>query len=348
MCNACARVPSRVLKRRAYWAGFFSAAVDNAALINALLQGPRSGVSLAAEFGVSRAAVWKRIDQLRERGLAIDANNRAYQLRHGTALLDGNAILAAMPKDGAASISGLQVDFEMESTQLLALRHAAPEQGIAVWLAECQTGGQGRRGKRWLSPPLANIYASLNRRFQCAMADMSGFSLACAVMLAQSLQARGVEGVQLKWPNDIWLDGEKCAGLLIQMRGEAAGPCELTVGFGVNVHLQAEQALGIDQPWTAIAKHQPGLWDRNVLLAGILTDLQHGFTRFEQGGFAAFQADWKALDGLFGKVVRLDLGVQQIEGIADGVEADGALRFQGQNGLQRFHSGELSVKLNHG
>jgi BirA family biotin operon repressor/biotin-[acetyl-CoA-carboxylase] ligase len=336
------------LKKRACWAGFFSAAVDNAALINALLQGPRSGVSLAAEFGVSRAAVWKRIALLRERGLAIQAENRAYCLAHGTPLLNRNAILAAMPPAEAEAIAALQVDFEVESTQLLACQHPAPERGLAVWLAETQTGGQGRRGKRWHSPPLANIYASVNRRFHCAMADMSGFSLACAVMLAQSLQARGVAGVMLKWPNDIWLQGEKCAGLLIQMRGEAAGPCELTIGFGVNVHLQAEQALGIDQPWTAIAKHQPGLWDRNILLAGILTDLQHGFARFEQGGFGAFQADWQALDGLFGKAVRLDLGVQRIDGIADGVEADGALRLQGQNGLQRFHSGELSVKLNHG
>lgn len=322
--------------------------MDNAALINALLQGPRSGVSLAAEFGVSRAAVWKRIALLRERGLAIEAKNRAYRLRHNTPLLDRDAILAAMPTLYAEAVTSLQLDFEVESTHVLALQHPAPERGLAVWLAETQTGGQGRRGKRWHSPPLANIYASVNRRFHCAMADMSGFSLACAVMLAQSLQARGVAGVMLKWPNDIWLHGEKCAGLLIQMRGEAAGPCELTVGFGVNVHLQAEQALAIDQPWTAIAKHQPGLWDRNDLLAGILTDLQHGFTRFEQGGFAAFQADWKALDGLFGKAVRLDLGLQRIEGIADGVEADGALRIQSQNGLQRFHSGELSVKLNHG
>lgn len=321
--------------------------MDNSALIQALLQGPRSGVSLAAEFGVSRAAVWKRIAQLRERGLAIEARNRAYCLHVQTPLMSRSAILAAMPKAQAEAIASLQVDFEVASTQLLAMQNAAPTRGVAVWLAETQTGGQGRRGKHWVSPPLANIYASINRRFPCAMADMSGFSLACAVILAQSLQARGIEGVMLKWPNDIWLHGEKCAGLLIQMRGEAAGPCEMTIGFGLNVHLQAEQMARIDQPWTAIAQQQPGPWNRNDLMAGILSDLMQGFTRFEQSGFSAFHNDWNALDGLAGKAVRLDLGLQQIEGIADGIEPDGALRIQGPNGLQRFHSGELSVKLNH-
>lgn len=322
--------------------------VDNSTLIQALLQGPRTGVALAAEFGISRAVVWKRIAHLRERGLAIDAVGRAYTLQHATNLLSREAILAALPTEIAVQVSALQVDFEVPSTQSLALAQSAPEQGMAVWLAETQSAGQGRRGKRWCSPPLANIYLSLNRRFNGALADMAGFSLACAVILAQSLQARGALGVALKWPNDIWLDGKKCAGLLIQMRAEAAGPCEVTLGLGLNVHLQPNAGAQIDQPWTALAIQQPGTWDRNTLAAGLLTDFAHGFALFERKGFAAFHADWQRLDGLAGKAVRLDAGRGAIEGIADGVEADGALRIRTKNGLQRFHSGELSVKLNHG
>jgi BirA family biotin operon repressor/biotin-[acetyl-CoA-carboxylase] ligase len=319
--------------------------VDNADLIEALLQGPHSGVALASEFGVSRAAVWKRVSQLRARGLAIDAVNRIYQLRQPTPLLTSAAIQAAIPKPLLPELQSLKVDFEVVSTQMLALAQPAPEQGLAVWLAETQTGGQGRRGKTWCSPPLANIYCSINRRFQMAMADMSGFSLACAVILAQSLRARGVEGLALKWPNDIWLHGKKCAGLLIQLRGEAAGPCDMTLGFGLNVHLQPQDGIDIDQPWTSIAQHQPGLWDRNVLVAGLLTDLMHGFARYQEQGFAAFQTEWQQLDGLAGKTVSLLFGQVCIDGIAEGIEPDGALRLRTVNGLQRFHSGELSVKL---
>lgn len=323
--------------------------MDNPALINALLDGPKSGVRLAAEFGVSRAAVWKRIEQLRARGLAIGADEqRGYVLQHPTPLLDAAAILAHLDAGTRQQVAALQVDFETDSTQLQAMAESAPMQGIAVWLAESQRAGQGRRGKTWCSPPLANIHCSVNRRFHLPVAAMSGFSLACAVILAKSLQQQGIAGLSLKWPNDLWLHGRKCGGLLIQLRGEAGGPCDVTLGFGINVHLSRQAGAGIDQEWASLAEHADVPLDRNRLLAGLLPALVQGFERFESNGLSAFIEDWRSMDALQGRAVRVLDGAKQRDGRACGIDADGALLFEDADGQHRLHSGEVSVRVAHG
>lgn len=323
--------------------------MDNSALLTALLSGPKTGLELAEALGISRAAVWKRIEHLRKQGLAIAASEQhGYTLPHTTPVLDAGRILARMPPDRRRQIGALHVDFETGSTQHNALQHAAPEQGVAVWLAECQTAGQGRRGKVWQSPPLSNIYCSVNRRFHCSIAALSGFSLAVAVMLAEALQDFSAEKVWVKWPNDIWLDESKCAGLLIQVRGEASGPCDVTVGFGVNVHMTDAAGSGIDQKWTTLSRHGLGDLDRNAMLAVLLESLLNGFERYESEGLSGFIGRWQELDGLKGKPVRLIGGAQPTEGIARGVDAEGALLLDCAGERIRCHSGEVSVRVAHG
>ena len=323
--------------------------MDNTALLNALVEGPKSGVELAERLGVSRAAVWKRIEHLRLQGLAIEAvEHRGYALPHPTPLLDAGQIIEALPVRQRPLIAGLHVDFETESTQRNALLHPAPERGVSVWLAECQTAGQGRRGRVWQSPPLSNIYCSLNRRFSGSIAALSGFSLAAAVMLAEALQAFSTDPVSVKWPNDIWLDGSKCAGLLIQVRGEANGPCDVTVGFGVNVLMSDQAGRGIDQAWTALSRHSGQVLDRNVVLARILDDLLAGFELYESQGLPAFIERWRALDGLNGKAVVVMTGTGPVEGIAQGIDAEGALLLVCGAQILRCHSGDVSVRVAHG
>lgn len=323
--------------------------MDNSALVQALLDGPQTGVALAERFGVTRAAVWKRIEQLRGLGLAIEAREqRGYALAAPTPLLDAARIREWLDPVTDASLADLHVVFETDSTQRLAMAQAAPARGIAVWLAETQRAGQGRRGKAWVSPPLANIYCSVNRRFALPMAAMAGFPLACAVILADALQTQGIAGLGVKWPNDLWLHGRKCAGLLIQLRGEAQGPCEVTLGFGINVNMPPAAGADIDQAWTALAQHH-GPQDRNRLLAALLPALTDGFARYERDGLAGFAARWQALDVLAGRSVRILAADGAIDGRALGIDADGALRVAlDAGGERRFHSGEVSVRRTDG
>ena len=323
--------------------------MDNSVLVQALLDGPQTGVALAERFGVTRAAVWKRIEQLRGLGLAIESREQqGYALAAPTPLLAAERIRALLEPAMRARIAGLHVTFETDSTQRLAMARPAPAQGIEVWLAETQRAGQGRRGKSWVSPPLANIYCSVNRRFALPMAAMAGFPLACAVILADALQAQGIDGLGVKWPNDLWLHGRKCAGLLIQLRGEAQGPCEVTLGFGINVNMPPAAGVGIDQDWTALAHHH-GALDRNSLLAALLPALSAGFARYERDGLAGFAARWQALDVLAGRPVRILAAEGAIDGRAVGIDADGALRVAlDAGGERRFHSGEVSVRRTDG
>lgn len=317
-------------------------------MLQALQSGPQSGMALAARFGVTRAAVWKRIDSLRRAGLPIQAiGKRGYAMRQETALLDLDRIREALPESARPQLTDMHLYFETPSTQALALAVPAPAQGVEVWLAEMQSAGQGRRGKSWLSPPLSGISCSLNRRFALSFAAMSGFSLACAVMLAESLQRQGVPAVQIKWPNDIWLHGRKCAGLLIQLRGEAHGPCDVTLGFGVNVNLDPQAAAGIDQPWTSLAGSGHADMDRNRLLAGLLQDLLAGFALYQTQGFAPFITRYRELDGLAGRPVLIDDGVRRVAGTARGVDETGALLVDCPEGRRRFHGGEVSVRADH-
>lgn len=337
------------MKKSGFSAGCFPVPVDNFALLEALQSGPQTGVALAGRFGVTRAAVWKRIEQLRQSGLQIDAlGSRGYAVKQPTPLLDLRHLRAALPAAAEAQLAGLHLAFETPSTQAQAMSVAAPPSGIEVWLAEMQTAGQGRRGKRWLSVPLSGIACSLNRRFNLSFAAMSGFSLACAVIIAESLQRQGVQDVQVKWPNDIWRQGRKCAGLLIQLRGESQGPCDVTLGFGINVTLAPENGASIDQPWTSLSVPGRPDWDRNMLLAGLLQDLLGGFKHFQERGFGPFIARYRALDGLHGKTVAVEDGGRRITGTACGVDDSGAMLVETPEGLRRFHSGEVSVRIDHG
>jgi BirA family biotin operon repressor/biotin-[acetyl-CoA-carboxylase] ligase len=319
--------------------------VDNTALLNLLLIGPKTGVELAEQLGISRAAVWKRIEYLRVQGLEITAlKHTGYVLMHTTPLLCSADIRALLSTEQNRQIK-LHIDFATDSTQQHALAHNTQAQGLHVWLAESQTAGQGRRGKIWQSPPLCNIYCSVNRRFYGSIADLSGFSLATAVMLVESLQTFSSAALRLKWPNDIYLQGKKCAGLLIQVRGEASGPCDVTLGFGINVLMSERAGHAIDQAWTSLAKHSTQTLDRNKIAAKILGDLLVGFELYQVQGLSAFIDRWRALDELLDRPIFLTTGQVCINGIARGIDENGALLVEHDAKINRYHSGDVSVRV---
>src|SRR5690606_1924863 len=151
-----------------------SATSAERALLQRLLAGPVSGDRLARENGETRAAVWKRIQGLREAGVAIEARaGRGYTLAQPLDLLDADAIAIAMPGAARARLAGLEVAWSLDSTGSELLRRPAPGEGVAVLLAERQTGGRGRRGRTWASPLAANLYLSLARRFDGGLARLA-------------------------------------------------------------------------------------------------------------------------------------------------------------------------------
>lgn len=307
--------------------------------------GPVSGEDLATQLGITRSAVHKRIEALRAAGVEIDALvGRGYCLRAPLELFDRDAILAALSPTARGELAELHLLFETDSTQSRALAAATPEKGCALWLAERQTAGQGRRGRAWASPLAAHVYFSLARRFELGFAPLSGLSLAVGVLVAEALRSEGFAGVGLKWPNDLVVDGRKLGGILIQLRGEAMGPCEAVIGLGLNVRMPAASGERVDQPWCDLAGLAQGRVSRQRVLVSVLDHLLGGLHRYEREGFPAFAARWQALDALQGRRVRVIDGRETVEGLALGIADDGALRVQLADGERRYHGGEVSVR----
>lgn len=326
--------------------------MDERVLLQRLIAGPASGDELARASGQTRAAVWKRIQALRDAGLPIDARpGRGYALAQPLDLLDATAIRAGVPLPVQAQLATLEVAWSIDSTNSELLRRPSPDTGAAVLLAERQTGGRGRRGREWTSPLAAHLYLSLSRTFGGGLARLGGLSLVAGIVAAEALQSLGFEAVRLKWPNDLVVVDVACGlrklgGLLVEGGGEHAGPARAVIGLGLNVRMPAAAAAAIDQPWCDLASvSHAGLPVRNAVAAALLARLLPALEQFDAVGLAPFLPRYGALDALAAQPVIVTGACSEHAGIALGLADDGALRLRLPDGSERnFHAGEVSVR----
>ena len=304
-----------------------------------------SGTDLGLALGVSRAAVCKTIKALGETGMAIHrVTGRGYRLEQAFAPLDRQRILTELQDLKSSATIALEVLEETDSTSSHLLQ-GSDDRGARVCLAEVQRQGRGRRGRRWVATPWHNILLSMAWRFEQGPATLAGLSLAAGVATLRALQAYGVSGVALKWPNDLLWGERKLAGLLVDIRGEAAGPCSAIVGLGLNVYLDPRDAQAIDQPWVDLYTVLKLTIDRNRLAALLIHHFSEMFQHFEADGLAAFRAEWEAHHCYARQRVCLMLGDTRIEGVVQGIDDSGALLIREINGQVRcFHSGEISLR----
>ncbi len=216
--------------------------------------------------------------------------------------------------------------------------------GGLVRVAELQTLGRGRHDRRWYSAPGGAMTFSVLWVFPIGARAMSGLPLAVGVSLVRSFEAFGIEGTQLKWPNDLMWRGRKLGGILIESSARADGNVSAVIGIGMNVRLSADVAERIGQP--AVDLETAGLQaGRNELLARVLIDLKNVLETFSNEGFAAFRAEWQRLHAYQDKMVRLDMtGEKYVEGNVIGVDEHGALLLDTESGKRVFHAGELSLR----
>lgn len=304
-----------------------------------------SGEELARHLQISRSAVWKHLHRFRADGLEVfSVPGRGYRLAAPLDLLEAAAIKAQLSPASRRQLAALSVLDEVNSTNswLIAGARALP----AVCLAERQTAGRGRRGRQWVSPFAANLYMSLAWRFEDLPPGFPALAMAAAVAAARALTTLGVRGVGIKWPNDLLVAGRKLGGILVDLQGESAGQARAVVGIGINVRMPAAAAAHIDQPWTDLATLMAERTvSRNSLAAALIEKLLQALRTFATQGFAAFTAEWRALDLTAGKSVQLQQQHHSIRGTALGVDADGALLLDTAAGPRRFVSGDLSLRF---
>lgn len=304
-----------------------------------------SGDQLGELLGMSRAAVWKRVQKLQELGLVVESvRGRGYRIEGGLNLLQRDRIQQGLSPAVRALVSELDLVGVTTSTNKRALEKAASRTIGYVCAAEQQTAGRGRRGRAWVSPYAANLYMSAVWEFAGGVGALEGLSLAVGIAVARALSEEGVQGVRLKWPNDLLHNDRKLGGILIEMVGDAAGPCQVVVGIGINVSMPSAQAAAIDQPWTDIVSATGRRHNRNQLLCAVLNELMPLLSHFEQQGFAHYQALWGELDAFIDRPVTVQIGESVEIGTARGVDASGAIIVDTPGGRRHFSGGEISLR----
>jgi BirA family biotin operon repressor/biotin-[acetyl-CoA-carboxylase] ligase len=313
-------------------------------------QGFQSGEALAADLSVTRAAVWKAVEQLRELGVTLDAQtNKGYRLGHGVSALSAERIEALLPAEVSARIEALLVEWTLESTNTRLLEALPPAAGkAAVVLAEHQTGGRGRRGRGWIAPPGGAICLSLAWQYPDLPADLSALSLIVGLSVVNTLTALQVPGIRLKWPNDLVTANGKLGGILIEMRAESGGPVHVVVGIGLNVLLDDAARAAVKATGNTaddIRAHHTPVPDRNAIVAGLLSRLIPELEGFPRHGLRPHLDNWHDCDALRECEVRVENAGEITRGVARGIDAHGALLVETPTGVRRFISGEVTVRV---
>jgi BirA family biotin operon repressor/biotin-[acetyl-CoA-carboxylase] ligase len=259
--------------------------------------------------------------------------------------LDRDRIQAGLTPEARALLLELDVRDEIDSTNAEALRRVERGAGGGlVVTAEQQTAGRGRRGRGWVSPRGTNIYLSTVWEFQRGAEAMHGLSLAVGVAVAEALDEQGLDGVRLKWPNDLLFAGAKLGGILIETSGHASGPASAVVGIGVNLAMPAEAAAGIDQQWTDVQRAGGTRGGRNQLMAALLNHLLPLLVGYERQGFGAWRDRWQRRSAHVGERVSIRSGETEMIGVFNGVDDSGAVLLDLGGTVQAFNGGELSLR----
>jgi len=244
---------------------------------------------------------------------------------------------------------GCQIHYfeEVESTQNIARNLAAEgaPHGTVV-IAETQSAGRGRMGRGWHSPPGVNLYTTIILRPKIAMAEVPRLSLVAGVAAAEALEDVAPGIVQLKWPNDVWLNGRKAGGIIAEAVTERAQRLDsVLLGIGLNLNLAADEVPPeIRERAISVLIATGHRCDRVAVAKTLFTRLNTRYDETVTNGFAAVRPYWEHYSALTGKrVTVVDAGTRE-EGVVHGIDADGALLLETSNGMRRIIAGDVTLE----
>jgi BirA family biotin operon repressor/biotin-[acetyl-CoA-carboxylase] ligase len=304
-----------------------------------------SGEDLAHKLNISRASIWNALKEVDEGGLTLyKIRGRGYRLAEPLQWLDTTKIASALGVQ--AGRFNLELIDCADSTNTLLMQKAA--QGAAhgsVMAAELQTHGRGRRGRSWHANLGGALIFSLLWRFNQGVGFLSGLSLAVGVALLRAFKSLGVDGMALKWPNDLLHHDCKLAGILIEVQGDVLGPSFAVIGIGINLKLSEQIRNHIDQPATDVYSITGIMPDRNQALGCVLGHMAQVLDIFVARGFGGLRAEWVEHHVYHNKNVRIMLPDNAAEeGLVTGVDNEGALLLKTRSGERRYSTGEISLR----
>ncbi|PCE68317.1 MULTISPECIES: bifunctional biotin--[acetyl-CoA-carboxylase] ligase/biotin operon repressor BirA [Salinivibrio] len=310
------------------------------ALIGRLSDGEfHSGEMLGDALGMSRAAISKHIKVLQSWGLDIyRVQGKGYCLSQPIELLD-----EAWLSDHT-DVPALSVIPVIDSTNQHLMERVGQLTSGSVCLAEYQQQGRGRRGRVWQSPFGSNLYLSMYWRLDAGPAAAMGLSLVVGVAMTKALHELGAPGVKVKWPNDLYYQDKKLAGILVEMTGQTGDAAHLVIGMGLNIGMGPHVSEHIDQPWARLADACQPMPSRNVLASVLISRLQDALLDYEKTGLAGIMDDWQQLDNFKGRPVKLLMGDREVRGIERGIDEHGALLLDVDGVITPYLGGEISLR----
>jgi len=296
-----------------------------ARVLDRIAQGSATGPQLAEELDVSRAAVWKHVEALRDAGFDIASTGEGYEL-------------ISVPEFGGPAVEfGLDAPYEVEyhqtigSTNSRARELADEGAGNVAVLADEQTGGRGRLDRGWTSPS-GGIWLSILLRPDIPPTQAPAFTLAAAVATARAVRQAGVD-VSIKWPNDVLVGDRKLAGILTEMEGEADRISWLIAGIGINANVDAGD-LPPAQPVTAL-RDEVGDVDRREITQSLLAEFHRLSTDLDE-----VLPAWRELSATLGRRVRIETAGEDVVGEAVGVRFPGTLVVETGEGTREVSAGD--------
>ena len=297
-----------------------------------------SGEQLGERLGMSRAAINKHIQTLRDWGVDVfTVPGKGYSLPEPIQLLDEEQI-ARQIEHGRVTVLPV-----IDSTNQYLLDRLSELQSGDACVAEYQQAGRGRRGRKWFSPFGSNLCLSMYWRLEQGPAAAIGLSLVIGIVIAEVLQSLGADKVRVKWPNDLYLQDRKLSGILVELTGKTGDAAQIVSGAGINLMMRRVESDVVNQGWISLQEAGISI-DRNTLAACLIKELRAGFKLFENEGLAPYLTRWEKLDNFINRPVKLIIGDKEIFGISRGIDAQGALLLEQDGVVKPWIGGEISLR----
>ena len=299
--------------------------------------------ALSQQLCLSKSELQTLLQNLIELGCqSLILNNEQVTLLQSIELLDQQQMIKTLERVRTDVNPLLSVHLSVSSTNEVLRSVDFNESMPYICLAEHQSNGKGRRGNRWESPFARNIYLSLGYRCQISVDKLGLISLLTGASLAKTLTDLGLSDIWVKWPNDIYHNEKKLAGILIDVKSLSSSYADLIMGIGLNYSMV--QNREINQPWTSLCQISNDIPGRTDVVTTLLTNLFNDLKRFEEQGFSFLASSWKQYDYLLGKPVTIS-GNEYDTGVANGINTMGELILITDSGIKTVRSGEVSVRL---
>jgi BirA family biotin operon repressor/biotin-[acetyl-CoA-carboxylase] ligase len=308
-------------------------------LISILADGEfHSGEQLGERLGMSRAAINKHIQTLRDWGVDVfTVPGKGYSLPEPIQLLSQDFISSQINQGQVAVLPVI------DSTNQYLLDRIGTLQSGDACVAEYQQAGRGRRGRKWFSPFGANLYLSMYWRLEQGPAAAIGLSLVIGIVMAEVLRDLGASQVRVKWPNDLYLQDRKLAGILVELTGKTGDAAQIVIGAGINLAMRKVESDVINQGWINLQEAGIAI-DRNTLAARLINELRAALELFEQEGLTPYLSRWEKLDNFINRPVKLIIGDKEIVGISRGIDTQGALLLEQNGATKAWMGGEISLR----